>query len=559
MIQIKHISLIASLSLVAYASSPDAGTITKDIEKKLEIKQQQPLPTPKLQTQQETEKKTTPSAIKIQVNGFKISGNSVIATQKLQAVLAPFVGKSLSFSELQDASRTIPEYYRDNGFSSRAFLPPQEVQGGIVEIMILEGKLSAIEIDTATSTRLQPQIAKDIIENAHPMGDILEVKKLEKGLLILGDTPGIRPASSLVAGENAGDSKLKVKLEDTSLFNGNVGYSNSGSKSTGDEQFTASLGVNSPSSVGDQLTFQGMKTRGIDFIKVGYSVPFGTSGLRFGLNTSKMTYEVVEGSEADGKSTSTGFNFNYPAIRSSNANVTFILSYDHKRYLNRSAGTVISDKENNIWNATLLGASYDTTGQNSYGLTLTNGKLDLTALDSDYQADQSTAKTDGEFAKAVLNLGRTQFIADDSSFSLQGMMQQSNKNLDSGEKIYLGGASGVRAYPSSEAGGDEGWMINAELTKNLQNGFALGFFYDIGEVKQHHTLYTGWQGGSTAGNSYRLKGLGTSLSYASGTLSMKATAAFRDGQNPNPNVTDGTDNDGTKKNPRIWFNITKVF
>ena len=555
----KYLSLFASSIILAQAATPDAGALSQDIEKQLVTQPQKTLPKPQLQKVQQEDKKTSLSKVKVLINGFKISGNSVITTQAIEVQISKYIGKSLSFDELQDVTRAVAEYYRENGFSARAFLPPQEVQGGIIEIMILEGKLSAIEIDTATSKRLKPEIAQNIIENSHPVGATLETKKLERGLMILGDTPGIRPSSSLSAGENAGDSKLKVKLEDSDLVNGSVSYSNAGSKSTAPHQFSLSLGLNSPASIGDQLTFQGMKTRGIDYGRVAYSLPFGTSGLRFGINVTKMEYEVVDGLEADGNSKSKGWSFTYPFIRSGSANLSGSLSYDAKEYFNRSSGTPISDKTNDVYNTSLNGSLYDDKGQTGYGITLTTGEIDLSGLASDLQADQSTAQTDGHYTKTVLNLSRTQIIADDALFSFSGIFQKANTNLDSGEKLYLGGASGIRAYPSNEAGGDEGWMLNLDLTKNLPNGYSLSYFYDIGEIKQHHNLYTGWQGNSTAANRYKLKGMGVAVGYAKNGWSGKLSAAFKVGDNPNASITDGSDNDGTDKNPRIWANITKVF
>lgn len=41
--------------------------------------------------------------------------------------------------------------------------------------------------------------------------------------------------------------------------------------------------------------------------------------------------------------------------------------------------------------------------------------------------------------------------------------QSADKNLDSSEKFFLGGAQGVRAYPLGEAAGDEGAMATLEL------------------------------------------------------------------------------------------------
>lgn len=555
-----HPKTILWLCLGAVSSliaAPDAGTISQEIEKQLE--KTKPLPkAPQSVLPTDTVKKVDTAGVKVAISAFKLSGNTTVSSEDIQKVLTSFIGKKLSFGELQDATRAIVNLYRDRGFNARAFLPPQEVKEGVIEIMILEGKLSAIEIESDGLTRLKSEQGRAIIEDAHPIGSTLETSKLERGLLLLSDVPGVVAAGSLSAGEGAGDSKLKLKLQDAPMFNGSLSYVNSGSKSTGSDQYSLSTGINSPLAIGDQITLQSMATKGIRYLKGGYSLPLGSSGARAGASMSWMSYNVIEGTEADGKAHTWGLYTSYPLIRSPKENLSLSVNLDRKTYFNRSVGTPISDKENDALSLTLSGSKYDDKGQTSYGATVARGELDLSALESDYLADQAAAGTNGYFTKLTLNASRTQIITDTLTASLSGQIQYANHNLDSGEKMYLGGAYGVRAYPTNEAGGDEGWMINAELNKNFLNGLSGGLFYDIGEIKQHHHLYTNWQGASTADNSYLLKAVGVTMNYSYGTWSAKATVAWKDGQNPNP-TTDGMDNDGTNKDPRLWVQLMKIF
>jgi hemolysin activation/secretion protein len=557
MVHHKSILWLCLGAVSSLIAAPDAGTISQEIGKQLE--RTKPLPkAPQSVLPSDTVKHVDTNGVKVAVSAFKISGNSVVSTEDIQSVLIPFIGKKLSFGELQDATRAIVNLYRDRGFSARAFLPPQEVKEGLIEIMILEGKLSAIDIESDGLTRLKSDQGRAIIEAAHPIGSTLETYKLERGLLLLSDLPGVVSAGSLSAGEGAGDSKLKVKLQDAPLFNGSLSYVNSGSKSTGSDQYSLSAGINSPLSIGDQLTLQSMATKGIRYVKGGYSLPVGSSGGRVGGSVSWMSYNVIEGTDADGKSGTLGLYGSYPLIRSPKENLSLSLNLDRKTYYNRSVGTPISDKENNALSLTLSGSKYDDKGQTSYGATLTRGELDLSALQSDYLADQAAAGSNGYFSKLTLNASRTQIINDTTTASLSALVQYANHNLDSGEKMYLGGAYGVRAYPTNEAGGDEGWLINAELNKNFFNGLGGGLFYDIGEIKQHHHLYTNWQGASSAENSYLLKAVGVNMSYNYGTWSAKATVGWKDGKNPNP-TTNGMDNDGTNRDPRVWVQLMKTF
>lgn len=553
---IKYLS-IASLAVLYAHAAPDAGSLSQGIEKQLDIPKSLPQNQP-LQMQTPEKKPTAPSATKVSVKRFTFSGNSTIKTEALQAVVAPYLGKKLSFDELQDVTRLIADYYRDKGFSARAFLPPQEVHDGIIGIIILEGKLSAIEVETEVNARFDKEHAKNIIADAHPIGETLEIPKVERGLLILNETPGILASSSLTAGDNAGDSKLKVKLQDAPLVVGSVSYANSGSRDTGRDQFSLSAALNNPLSLGDQTTLQLLKTEGIDYGRLGYSMPIGYSGLRVGVHASAMQYEIVEGTDGDGKAMVIGLDASYPLMRSTTNNLSFQASYDAKSYRNRAVSVVTSDKQNNVLMFGFTGSVYDTLGQTSYGANVSRGKIDLKECANDYTADQATAQTHGDFIKYVLTASRYQPLIEGFTLNLLSTLQKSDKNLDSSERLYLGGSGGVRAYPSNEASGDEGWTVNLELIKPLGEGFSTSLFYDFGRITQHHDLYTGWQGAGIAGNTYSLKGYGLSFAYAQSGLSAKATLAWKDGDNPNPQPS-GSDNDGTNKNPRLWVQLTQQF
>ena len=134
--------------------------------------------------------------------------------------------------------------------------------------------------------------------------------------------------------------------------------------------------------------------------------------------------------------------------------------------------------------------------------------------------------------------------------------QAASKNLDSAEKFYLGGASGVRAYPTSEAGGAAGQMLNLELLTRLPSQFSLIGFYDWGQVT---TNINNSFAGAAAPNRHALKGAGLSLAWAGPQgIYLKATWARRLGGNPNPTAT-GRDQDGSLTHNRFWLMASLAF
>lgn len=127
-------------------------------------------------------------------------------------------------------------------------------------------------------------------------------------------------------------------------------------------------------------------------------------------------------------------------------------------------------------------------------------------------------------------------------------------NLDSSEKIQLGGAYGVRAYPEGEAFGDTGYIATLEarlalgslLGDRLPGQFEFFTFVETGAVR---FAQDPWFVGD---NHARRSGFGAGLTWIGPDgLLLKGTYAHRLGDVP---VTSGPDASG-----QFWFQIVKQF
>ena len=123
--------------------------------------------------------------------------------------------------------------------------------------------------------------------------------------------------------------------------------------------------------------------------------------------------------------------------------------------------------------------------------------------------------------------------------------QWAGKNLDSSEKFVLGGASGVRAWPSGEATGDEGWLAQAEL--RYQAGWAQPYvFMDAGTVRINKNPWT------SAANRRHIAGAGFGLRADNGPWHLDTALAWRtSGGQPTtePNAS----------RPTVWVSVSYRF
>ena len=129
-------------------------------------------------------------------------------------------------------------------------------------------------------------------------------------------------------------------------------------------------------------------------------------------------------------------------------------------------------------------------------------------------------------------------------------------NLDSSEKIYLGGATSVRAYPTGEAGGSMGHTLSLELRQRFDSHLTLAAFYDHGRVQANADNNLTAAASPAA---WYLQGAGLSLGWQSPQgVDIKASLAQRVGNNPAAQ-SNGSDNDGTLRLNRAWLVASVAF
>ncbi|MBV5344513.1 MAG: ShlB/FhaC/HecB family hemolysin secretion/activation protein, partial [Rhodoferax sp.] len=189
-----------------------------------------------------------------------------------------------------------------------------------------------------------------------------------------------------------------------------------------------------------------------------------------------------------GTADTAGLDLSYPLVRSQLQNLNLALSYDSKRFDNWSSAASMSNYRLSVYNLTLSGNQFDNWGGGgantaSVGLAQGNVNLDGSVNQS---ADAEGANTHGRFTKLNLNLSRLQSLTADLSWFVAASWQAANQNLDSSEKMYLGGVNGVRAFPTSEGGGTAGRTLTNELRQRLDDRLTLTAFYDYGHVKEFY-------------------------------------------------------------------------
>jgi len=275
---------------------------------------------------------------------------------------------------------------------------------------------------------------------------------------------------------------------------------------------------------------------------------------------SALDYRVVQSSfaalQARGTAYSAGLRALYPILRRDDLSVALDGGVDTKRLQDSTVNGETGDRRVDVATVGVSGYSAWFRAGGLTGVTFSvafaGGSVDQrngAALD----ADLATRRTQGSYRKVSYDLGVLHTLAPD--WSLVGILrgQQADSNLDSSERLTLGGPNAVRAYPLGEATGDEGWILKADLKRRLSDAWRAGALFDVGGITRDHTVPPA---GAATPNRYTLAATGLLVEWLPrANVSLNFTIAIPVGANPGKSA-DGSNIDGSRSGAaRAWLGL----
>lgn len=481
-------------STAAYAqnlpSSVDPGQVNNRLERKHNLGHN-----PQVVVEPETESAAPAKESAEKIFSLKqviVENSTVYGESGLRSTYAAYIGKEVSFSDLQAVARAMTAQYRKDGYIlSRVVLKPQKIADGIVHFQALEGYVDRIDIngDIPGDGILIRKMA-DRIKAERPLNS----KTLERYLLLIDDLPGITARGVLHASATQkGASDLNIHIENKSL-EGSVSADNRGNKFLGPYQLTGVAAYNSALGLFDRTTGRVISDARFDellFGDVTHEEQVGSDGDRVTIHAAASRVEPAGRLESldirgDTKLIELGYSHNY--IRSRDINLGIRSDFRVQKTTNDILGTEQFDDNIRHLN---FGVDFDASdswkGINQLGVDLTQG-LDILGASAD-GAGRSRINAKNDFSKFNLKTSRIQNITDDASAVLNVSGQYSFDSLLSSEQFGFGGDTFGRAYDSSEILGDSGLASSFELRYNMTpsdtsivNAYQLYTFYDIGAV-----------------------------------------------------------------------------
>lgn len=463
--------------------------------------------------------------IRLVLKDVQIQGSTAIPEHELKALYQEYLGKEVALSRVWVIALKLTELYREKGyFLSKAFVPEQEIVGGVVKIQIAEGYLGEIIMDEMFTN-------KDMIVDY--MKGLLKIKpikfqQIEEFLLRLNELSGFRFRSFIEPIQTEAFGMVKARLvvqhtEDTASRS--VFLDKNGTDSIG--PFRTGFSYR-----GSVVDFQRTEVTALTSSQNGKLI-YGDISQRFPINlaldaqisaryTSVRPGGPLESSEIRSTSTAVDAGLIWKPIRQREKSLTLstLLSGRTTRTDILRFTPLVRERIRAIEGK----LQYDVEKNNakhSITVGLTHG---LSMLSSSQAGDPNLSRPEAEpdFALLELAYNLRKPLGNGYSAFFDFHAQGANKPLFSSYEFGYGGTVTGRAYEASQFTGDHGLSAKAEVRyygmQPIADEYRLlpSLFYDAGKVWNIDASTTDEWASSVGASFYLLNqsGLTTNLGIA---------------------------------------------
>jgi len=426
---------------------------------------------------------------------IEVVGSTVFNEADFAPILEPLEGREITLGQLQQAVAAINQLYLNAGYlNSTALLPNQPLSDGILQIQIIEGTLS--EIDIEGTQHLNPEYVRSRLGLG--ASEPLQSAPLEDQLRLLRTDPLFDDVNAyLRPGENVGETRLIVEVAEAKRFGGELQVNNYSPPSIGSFRTSASVFARNLTGRGEtwSATFHRSTTGGSRIGDFGFRMPLnpmeGTLQLRAVIDRNEITQSPFDEFNIDGSSGLYEVSFRQPLIRTPREEFALSAGFSYK-----DGQTFVFDQPTPFG----IGAEADGTTTTSvlrFGQDYTRRDLSgAWALRSQFNfglgilgaTTNASPIPDSHFFSWTGQVQRVQRLSADNLLIVQADIQLTPDSLLPSQQFVIGGGQSVRGFRQNGRSGDNGFRFSVEdrmtLMRNEEGESVLQLapFFDMGAV-----------------------------------------------------------------------------
>lgn len=404
---------------------------------------------------------------RVHVSRVVLEGNTILPADSVDALLANFVDRDVTIDELHELRYALTSLYVQNGYvSSGVILPDQRIDGGIVRLVAMEGRVTRITVFGNQAVRA-PYIRSRIERG---IGTPVHTGDLRFALEVLRADPRIeRVNAELLPGARPGESTLQVNVTETVSWWVSTTFDNYRSPSVDENRVSLSAGNNNFTGHGDILALDYGLTDGLDDFDASYSFPLTSANLRlagyYGATDSNIVEAPFNLIDIVSESQTAGVSLSRPFHSRAGRVLTATLGFENRRAENWLLGMPFSfspgeqDGRSEV-SVAYLTAEYVWPSPGQMFAAMVSGRFGTDLLDP----TKNSTGPDSDFFALRAQLQYARDLGWRSSrFSVRTSAQFASDPLLALEKFSVGGHTTVRGYRENQLVRDSAVVATVEL------------------------------------------------------------------------------------------------
>lgn len=430
---------------------------------------------------------------------FDVQGADLIPEDVLNVITGEYAGKCLTLERINTLLADISNWYLDRGYvTTRAYLPPQDLTTGTLQIVVVEGRTEDI--------RFAPgQDKRNRLTTAFPglKGNSLNIRDLEQGLDQLNRLPSNNAKLKLQPGTKTGETIVLIENEQSRRIRFSVTDDNTGARSTGVRQRTVKVKADDVFGLNDAWTlsykpsltdydFYGTKSiSGSVVVPYGYwAFTYSDSGFQHAstLKTTTASYA------SRGSNRQRDFTAERVVHRDQNSKTTLDGTLTLKETRNFIADSLLEVQSRKLSIANFImrhtnriqGGALNASIAYRQGLRAFGAKKDHQINSGDPRAQFRKLTSDLSYSRPF------QLQEQNLNASLSASWQWAPGTLFSSERLSVGGLSSVRGFKEQSLSGDVGAYARSELSWTLPQTSLTYVDKAFGSISPYGALDAGW-------------------------------------------------------------------
>lgn len=391
--------------------------------------------------------------------------------------------RGVTLGMIESVADVITRYYREHGFIlAKAFIPEQQVRGGVVILTLLLGELGEVSVND--NARYPDKIIERAFDSA--MGEPITATDMEERLYLVNDLPGLSVRGYFEPGTQVGDTKFNINTVAEQYYHANIRLDNHGSEGSGKNRLYADAMIYNPTKTGDQLqigalasfepanTLYGMLRYQTNILHPRVILSAGASSNEFTLDQQEKELSALD---ISGKSRVYDISINFKLRRTRVFNHSVDLTAN-KIDSNSSLGFDASEGDKNIdvVENLMLGYNFDLLNERARSLHQGSVKLSQSSLIEGLELGQEKEGLILNLDYSWLTFFKLPFTRSESRIMTRFSGQYTEAPIASSMQFGLGGPTLARGFAVNEFYADEAaylgfdWIFNGPGFNNADIG-----------------------------------------------------------------------------------------